>query len=100
MDEASTPLSQATEEHLRALAGLTYPQALTGQFPRIANQIVALKDNESGLRHYFDELTHDHRGGRHGFPFDVLMDILALRERMLEDATPDLNANDDTKWVS
>lgn len=93
------PLSAAAEQHLLALPGLKYPQALVLQFPRIVNRLVELKDDPDGLRQYFDELTHDARGGRHGFPFEVLMDLLALRERMLSDE-PGLEVNDETKWVS
>ena len=98
MDEP-TPLSAAAEQHLLALPGLKYPLALVRQFPRIVNRLTELKDDPDALRHYFDELTHDARGGRRGFPFEVLMDLLALRERMLGDE-PGLEVSDDTKWVS
>lgn len=88
-----------TENYLRNKAGLVYPKALAEQFPRIVNQLVAHRADPDKLRASFYELTHDHRGQRHGFPFDVLMDIHMLHEAMLGEQ-PGFELTDENKWVS
>ena len=99
MAENDLPLEAATDAYLRSLSGLKYPQALVETFPRIANTIVALKNDKRRLREYFESLTNDTRGGRQGFPFNVLMDIHNMREAMLGDNTGFV-LDDNTKWVS
>jgi len=99
MTEDKEQLDSAAEQYIRALPGLTYPQALVDRFPRIANKIVSLKNDKRGLRAYFESLTNDTRGGRQGFPFNVLMNIQDLREAMLGDVTGFV-LDDTTKWVS
>lgn len=99
MSSAAPLLEPETEAWLRALPGLTYPQALTTQFPRIANALAAVRHDPQALRERFHELLHDQRGGRRGFPFDVMMDLLALREALVHDDTPP-EVDDSTKWVS
>lgn len=99
MEEPTDTLLPATEDFLRNTPGLPYPQALTSRFPRIANQLVSAKDDAAQLKDVFNQLTHDHRGGRHGFPFDVLMDIHNLREVLLGDQVG-FELTDENKWVS
>lgn len=99
MDENALLLEAATDAYLRSLSGLKYPQALVEKFPRIANAIVALKNDKRRLREYFESLTNDTRGGRQGFPFNVLMDIHNMREAMLGDNIGFV-LDDNTKWVS
>jgi hypothetical protein len=99
MAENALLLEAATDAYLRSLSGLKYPQALVEKFPRIANAIVALKNDKRRLREYFESLTNDTRGGRQGFPFDILMDIHNIREAMLGDNTGFV-LDDNTKWVS
>ncbi len=99
MSETPDSLSPSAEHFLNNTAGVKFPKALASQYPRIVNRLVELKDDKDGLRAYFNELTHDHRGGRHGFPFDVLMDIHDLREAMLGDLTG-FTLDDNNKWVS
>ena len=99
MAEDQVQLEGTAENYLRTLPGLKYPQALVDKFPRIVNMIVKLKDDKTKLRAYFDSLTNDTRGGRQGFPFNVLMNIQDLREAMLGDVTGFV-LDDTTKWVS
>ncbi len=99
MTDNIVQLTAAAEEYFRTLGGLNYPQALAGQYPRIAQTIFNHKDDETQLRAFFASLIEDARGDRHGFPFDVLMDIQALRELMLGDVNRFV-ADDSTKWVS
>ncbi|MEY4138351.1 MAG: hypothetical protein RLZZ371_533 [Pseudomonadota bacterium] len=99
MTDDIVQLSAAAENYFRTQAGLTYPQALAEQYPRIAQTIFNLKDDANQLRACFASLIEDARGDRHGFPFDVLMDIQELREKMLGDVNQFV-ADDTTKWVS
>ena len=99
MAEDQAQLKADAEAYFRTLAGLKYPQALATAFPRIVNTLFEFKDNKLKLRGYFDSLIEDARGGRHGFPFEVLMDIQDLRELMLVDVNQFV-MDDTTKWVS
>jgi hypothetical protein len=76
-------LTQASDDFFRTLPGDIYPQALVDQYPRIANMIVELREDRAKLKIYFDSLLNDSRGGRHGFPFSVMLDIQNLRDRLL-----------------
>jgi len=54
-----------------------YPRALEAKFARIFNKIVSMWGNPE-LDVYFEGLMVDKRGGRKGFPMDVMTDILLL----------------------
>ncbi|PKO62380.1 MAG: hypothetical protein CVU24_04440 [Betaproteobacteria bacterium HGW-Betaproteobacteria-18] len=99
MADDQPELKAAADAYFRSLPGLKYPQALMDAFPRIANTIFDVKDDQPRLRGYFDSLIKDARGGRRGFPFDVLMDIQELREVMVGDVNYFV-VDDTTKWVS
>ncbi|MBE0474579.1 hypothetical protein [Rhodoferax sp.] len=99
MADEPVQLQVDVDAYFRTLAGLKYPQALAMAFPRIVNTLFEFKDNKPKLRGYFDSLIEDARGGRQGFPFDVLMDIQDLREAMLGDVNQFV-LDDTTKWVS
>ena len=75
----------------RALAGMTLdwmaklppmvrPARLAERYPRVANQLA--QNWPSGMRcaATFDDLLVDHRGGRHGFPYDVEAELKGLKE--------------------
>ena len=55
------------------------PNELARQFARIANQLCATWNHPAECRRYFDGLLVDNRGGRKGFPAEVLTDLLHLR---------------------
>ena len=99
MTDDTVRLTEAAQDYFRSLANMKYPQALADQYPRIAQSIFALKDDEIQLRACFAGLIEDARGDRNSFPFDVLMDIQELREEMLGDVNQFV-ADDTTKWVS
>jgi len=99
MADDQAQLKDAAADYFRSVQGLKYPQALADAFPRIANTLFELKDNKLNLRSYFDSLIADTRAGRHGFPFDVLMEIQELRETMIGDVNQFV-MDDTTKWVS
>ena len=71
-------LLPATVRWLECLAPDVRPSALATQFPRIANRLAAEWVNPETCRAYLYELLTDTRGGRKGFPEDVLGDLLAL----------------------
>lgn len=54
-----------------------YPQHLESKYGRIFNKIIGLWGSND-LNDFFNELLIDDRGGRQGFPPDVLNDILTL----------------------
>lgn len=54
------------------------PLALVRHFPRIANMIAAAWDDLVQFETYMDSLLTDKRGGRKGFPTDVIAELGAL----------------------
>ena len=69
----------ATRRWLDSLPIEYRPNALAGQFPRLANLIAANWDNPGDCTAFISSLLVDQRGGRRGFPGEVLQDILNLR---------------------
>lgn len=54
-----------------------YPYRLEERFARIVNRIGALWLTPQ-LDHYFDDLLVDRRGGRQGFPAEIMSELMAL----------------------
>ena len=52
-----------------------YPLALAKKFPRIANALATFWTRPDALTSYLGELLVDRRGGRKGFPLDVLDEL-------------------------
>lgn len=90
-----TPLSAPAIAYLSTLVGSDYPKELVETFPRIVNAIVALRDNPVGLKGYMNSLLQDMRGGRKGFPLGVLMDIQAMKDRLVG---PESDGEGVVKW--
>jgi len=57
-----------------------YPTAIGDAFPRIANALAVLWERPGVFEDYLSGLLVDTRGGRRGFPVDVLRELHALRE--------------------
>ena len=76
---ASEPLAR-TLEWVASLPADVQPTALLRHYARIANVIAAIWRDSKSLQSYMDCLFTDDRGDRHGFPPDVLHELLALRE--------------------
>jgi hypothetical protein len=72
-------LLPSTQKWLEGLPRRVQPHVLCDYYPRIANSLAAMWEDTEGLRAYFDELFIDRRGGRRGFPADVLNDLRVLR---------------------
>lgn len=72
-------LLAATVTWCSALPSELQPHVLCATYPRIANGLASgWRDCDATLR-YFDQLLTDHRGGRRGFPADVLQELHALK---------------------
>jgi len=76
------PLNQqlpATAKWVATLPTEVQPLALLQSFPRIANALARLWQDDSALTLYLDELLVDRRGGRRGFPPEIQNELLTLR---------------------
>jgi hypothetical protein len=72
-------LLPATRRWLDSLPEETRPRALSGQFPRLANLIAVNWSSPNDCSAFISSLLVDQRGGRRGFPGEVLQDIHNLR---------------------
>jgi hypothetical protein len=68
------------ERWLGQLSPAAFPTALVRQYPRIVNLLALHWEDRLACPAYFEELLVDRRGGRRGFPTDVLEDLQNLRE--------------------
>jgi hypothetical protein len=73
-------LLSSTIDWLASLPPNVRPLALATKFPRVANRIAHEWQEPSSCRRDFDELVYDKRGTRRGFPPDVYVELLALRD--------------------
>lgn len=69
----------ATIKWARAIPSELRPRALVIKFPRIANAMAGAWSNPRLFNMLLCQLMLDDRGGRQGFPFDVLQDLANLR---------------------
>ena len=79
---AHQPLNQqlpATAKWVASLPTEVQPLALLQAFPRVANALARLWQDDAGLNRYLDELLVDRRGGRRGFPPEIHNELLTLR---------------------
>jgi hypothetical protein len=77
------PLNQqlpSTAKWVASLPAEVQLPVLLQTLPRIANAIARLWQDDAGLRQYLDDLLTDNRGGRRGFPPDVQLELILLRE--------------------
>lgn len=72
-------LLPSTRRWLDSLPVESRPQALAEQYPRLANLIAANWGSPSDCSEFIYSLLHDQRGGRRGFPREVMDDIISLR---------------------
>jgi hypothetical protein len=62
-----------------SLPTVVQPEVLRARFPRIANGLAAGWHDRDTTTRYFDDLLTDGRGGRTGFPADVLEELHRLK---------------------
>ena len=55
------------------------PEVLRARFPRIVNGLASGWHDRDITRRYFDDLLTDRRGGRKGFPAEVLEELHTLK---------------------
>lgn len=80
----------ATARWAANLPGNIQPLALLQQFPRIANALARVWQDDLDSRLYLDDLLIDRRGGRRGFPPDVHHDLMLLRDYCDRRSSPSL----------
>lgn len=73
LDEAAIRLLEHLPAHLRLVA-------LRGLYPRLLNRLAAAWGDAAAFDAEVDSLVIDRRGGRQGFPFEVLAELTELRE--------------------
>jgi hypothetical protein len=57
-------------------------------FPHVVNKLAQLWKRPFHADRYFDDLVHDHRGGRIGFPLAVINEISALHNHYRTNVFP------------
>lgn len=77
-------LLPTTMRWLEALPEVIRPTALAQKFPRIANRLAAAWPNPHESATCLHSLLVDERGGRRGFPGDVVADLGDLREYLTQ----------------
>ena len=73
-------LSGTTIDWLLRLPESVRPRKLGEQFPRLANQIADAWFDRDRCVESLDSLLIDRRGGRRGLPYDLRVEVHALRE--------------------
>jgi hypothetical protein len=86
-------LLPASVQWLEALPQDVRPDALASAHPRIVNMLARLWPNAQALTDYMSDLLVDRRGGRKGFPIEVLADLNRLRSYWAE-----LNPDQTKTW--
>jgi hypothetical protein len=77
------PPEALTGDTIKWLAGLpsdVRPGALPIQYVRIANKLARAWPDPHACLGYLDDLLIDRRGGRHGFPFEVALELAGLKD--------------------
>ena len=72
-------LLTTTARWYTSLPTVVQPEVLRAHFPRIANSLAAGWHDRDTTTRYFDDLLTDGRGGRTGFPADVLEELHRLK---------------------
>ena len=77
-----------------------YPGALAQQFPHIFGKLVELMDKNE-FSHYLNDVIFDSRGGRQGFPPEVVSELWKLQwHRMRVDSASHADAKQDYwNWI-
>ena len=81
-------LSERARELVSALDESLRPTVLAARYPRILNKVAELWRRPTLMDRYFDELLMDDRGGRQGFPLNILLELTTLKEHYHSAAFP------------
>jgi hypothetical protein len=91
-------LRTATIQWILKLPPHVQPRHLQVKYPRIANRMAALWDDQASCESFMDDLLTDKRGGRKGFPLDVAQEIASLRDYHFRLHHKDKVAWDHVEW--
>jgi hypothetical protein len=72
-------IAGTTREWLGRLPAHVRPHALVERYPRLVNLIAETWRSAQRCQETFEDLTMDRRGGRHGFSFEIEVELRALR---------------------
>ena len=76
-------LSPVALRWLRDLPSAARPLELFHGYPRIANQLAVLAENEAALLAYLADLLIDRRGDRQGFPGNIAQELSRLNAHLM-----------------
>jgi hypothetical protein len=79
LDPKKLKVRSSTIAWARTIPSDLRPRALVMKFPRIANSLAEAWEHPKLFEMRLRELVHDDRGGRNGFPFDVVQDLANLQ---------------------
>ena len=95
---AAETLRTATIQWILKLPPHVQPRHLQVKYPRIANRMAALWDDQTSCEGFMDDLLTDKRGGRKGFPLEVAQEIASLRDFHFRLHHKDKVAWDHVEW--
>jgi hypothetical protein len=95
---AAETLRTATVQWILKLPPHVQPRHLQVKYPRIANRIAALWDDQTSCESFMDDLLTDKRGGRKGFPLNVAQELASLRDYHFRLHHKDKVAWDHVEW--
>ena len=91
-------LRTATIQWILKLPPHVQPRHLQVKYPRIANRMAALWDDQTSCESFMDDLLTDKRGGRKGFPLEVAQEVASLRDFHFRLHHKDKVAWDHVEW--
>jgi hypothetical protein len=90
--EQDRALSAPARQWLRRLPARERPLALCSMYPRLANRLAGVWEDQAQTEAVFEELMIDHRGGRLGFAPLVAGELMRLHRLHEKRLAPDSGA--------
>ena len=78
------PLDARARKLLQNLPAASSLTQTAQHFPHLVNRLAGVWNEARQLRKFVDDLLVDERGGRAGFPYEILDELITLREARLE----------------
>jgi hypothetical protein len=79
LDARHLKVRRSTIAWARSIPSTFRPRVLVIKYPRIANSLAEAWQHPRMFERQLRALMHDDRGGRKGFPFDVVQDLANLQ---------------------
>ncbi len=73
-------LSPEGEALIASIPADQRPLRLAERYPRIVNHMSQIWHRRAEVERYLTELMIDHRGDRQGFAYDIVLELMSLRE--------------------